>query len=75
MRSQIFKKEGARNDDPLRHLKHFLCQDDAEILELGSGFTIKYIYDSIKLLKGIKIDRVVRPIETCKISLHRAHFS
>lgn len=34
-------KEGASNDDPLRHLKHFLCQDDAEILDLGSDFTTK----------------------------------
>lgn len=56
MRSQIFKKEGASNDEPLRHLKHFFCQDDAEILELGSVFTIKCIYDSIKLLKRRKMD-------------------
>lgn len=48
VRSQIFKKEGASNNGPLRHLKHFLSQDDAEILELGSGFAIKRVYDSIK---------------------------
>lgn len=66
MRSQIFKREGASNDNPLRHLKHFPCQDDAEILELGSGFTIKCIYDSIKLLKERKIDRLLRPLEHAK---------
>lgn len=53
---EIFKKEGASNDDPLRPLKHFLCQDDAEILDLGSVYTIKCVYDSIKLLKRRKIN-------------------
>lgn len=52
MRLQIFKKGGESNDDPIRrYLKHFLCQDDADILELGPGFTIKGTYDSIKSLR------------------------
>lgn len=49
MRLQIFEKGGASNDDLIRrYLKHFLCQDDADILELGPGFTIN---DYIKSLR------------------------
>lgn len=44
MRSQIFKKREANKDDPVRrYFEHFLCQDDADILELGPDFTIKAI--------------------------------
>lgn len=48
MRSQTFKKGEESKDDPIRrYLKHFLCQDDADILELGLGFKIKDISDSV----------------------------
>lgn len=76
--TDFFKKGVARNYNPIRrYLKHFLFQNEADILELDPGFAIKDIYDSISLLKRRKLDRLLRPMQTkytslriCKYNIH-----